>query len=255
MLHRRTQRLACALILSHLLAAGATAGPLDPGARLCLYPVSVPLDEKKGEERRSALEQRLVSALQAASFEIADATTVDALEERVRKDVGGVIDISTGTRDPARYRAYRERLAAALREELGCSAQLSAAVVTVRAEFGVGVASWDGATQQVSSTGRIVAGVLGGVYESGWVGALSLWLRAFDLEGNDLAFRSAGIETLVEFALLEDRDLLPEDHWISDSAKLDEAIASALGPGGASLRQLGTPEGVAAARAAKRKMK
>jgi hypothetical protein len=113
--------------------------------------------------------------------------------------------------------------------------QLVASVVGVHASFQHGVASWDGAKQQVSSTGRIVLQVLAGAVESGWVGAFSLWLRVLDLAGNELAFRSAGIETLVHLALLEDKDLLPEDRWLTDGARLDAAIASALGPRGEKL--------------------
>jgi hypothetical protein len=63
----------------------------------------------------------------------------------------------------------------------------------------------------------------------------------FDFEGNLIAFRSAGIETPVQLAVVEDRDLLPEDRWLTDEARLDAAILSALGPRGESLRLHGAP--------------
>jgi hypothetical protein len=151
------------------------------------------------------------------------------------------VDPATGERDVRRHRDYRERLARALGTELGCDARLHATVASLRARFANGTASWDGTKQQVSSTGRIVMNVLAGVSESGWVSALSLWLHVTDLEGNDLAFRSAGIETPVSLAVLEEQDLLPEDLWLTDPARLDAAIESALGPHGASLREHGTP--------------
>lgn len=240
---RHARVAACALeaCLVALAAGVSMADPLVEGSKLCLYPVQLPLAESDEGERRSILERKLSAALSAASFGLADPAAAEALRERVKRESGGFIDPATGERDAVRYLVYRQRLAAELRSQLGCDAQLYALVVPVRASFGAGVASWDGASEQVSSTVRIALSLLAGVPERGWVKALSLWLHAMDLEGNDLAFRSAGIETLVQFALLEDRDLLPEDRWFTDAARLDAAIESALGSSGASLRGLGTP--------------
>ena len=243
MLDSRSRSALCAacLCLLPLLAERAASEPLGEGARLCLYPLQLPLSEGEAEKRRPLIGRLLTAALADASLAVTDPTAVEALEERVRQQSGGFIDAPTGNRDGARYLAYRERLGAALREELGCDARLYASVVTLRAAFTSGIARWDGVTRQVSSTGRIVMAVLAGVQESGWVSAFSLWLRVTDLLGNDVAFRSAGIETPVQFAVLEDKDLVPEDLWLTDEARLDEAIRSALGPGGRSLRHDGRP--------------
>jgi hypothetical protein len=228
-------------MVAALLNAAALAGPLDPGATLCLHPLKVPLDETGGEARRSDLERRLRDALIAATFTVPDPKAVADIVEHIRTDAGGFIDPATGQRDAARYRAVNEKVAAKLRGDFGCDAQLFASVTNVRARFADGTASWDGATDAVSSTGRVVLNALGGVSESGWVAALSLWLEASDLEGNDLAFRSAGIETLVSMAVLRDQDILPQDLWLTDAKKLDAAIQSALGPNGEALRQQGAP--------------
>ena len=69
----------------------------------------------------------------------------------------------------------------------------------------------------------------------------TLWLRVLDLEGEEIAFRSAGIETLINFAVVKDKDRLPPDRWLRDDAKIAAAIASALGPEGAFLRTDGSP--------------
>jgi hypothetical protein len=237
----RASLAACAVgaCLLTLLAPVSTAAPLAQGAKLCLYPLRAPLPE--GDERRSELERKLSAALVAASFRVADPEAVRALEERVRKESGGFFDAATGEQDVGRRLAYRERLASALRSELGCDAQLRASVVSLRARFANGSATWDGVSQQVSSTGRIVLNALAGVQESGWVSALSLWLHVTDLAGNDLAFRSAGIETPVSLAVMEDKDLLPEDRWLTDPEKVDAAIEAALGPRGSWLWQRGAP--------------
>jgi hypothetical protein len=232
---------AAAVCLFTLPAAAEPPGPLGEGAKLCLYPLELPFSEGQAEKRRPALEKKLVDAFGAASFTLADSAAVKALEERVRTDAGGYIEPAFGWRDGPRYLAYRERLAQALRDELGCDGQLFASVVTLRAWFANGVAHWDGTDQQVSSTGRQVMNALAGVEERGWVSAFSLWLHVTDLAGEDVAFRSAGIETPVQFAVVEEKDVVAEDRWLTDEARLDAAIASALGPNGDALRQHGTP--------------
>jgi len=235
------------LAFAVLVPRAEGGGPLDEGSTLCLHPVEIPIPDRDGEARRASLEQRLRDALVAASFTVPDPPKVVELSEQVEQDMGGYVDVATGYRDEARYRAFREQRAAVLRRELGCDAELSANVVQVRARFTDGAASWDGATDSVSSTGRVVLNALGGVSESGWVAALSLWLRAYDLEDTDLAFRSAGIETLVSMAVLREQDVLPKDLWLTNVEKLDAAIASALGVKGLALRREGRPFGFAAA--------
>jgi hypothetical protein len=224
-----------AVAVTLLMGHGAAAG-LAPGAKLCMHPLTLPFRGGDSDPRRASIEQRLTAALVSASFQVVEPSRVKAVSQRELKAVGGVIDPAIGWRLPERYQAYRDRLGRALARELGCDVQLVTSVVLVRASFQNGTAKWDGASQQVSSTGRIVLNALGGTVESGWVSAFSLWLRVLDLAGNDLAFRSAGIEALVHFAVLEDKDLLPEDQWLTDGTKLDAAIASALGPGGGKLR-------------------
>ena len=220
-----------AVALTLLACSGAAAG-LAPGATFCLHPLMLPFRTADDDPRRALIEQRLTAALVGASFKIVEPARVKLVRERELKASGGFIDTALGWRVPERYQAYRDRLGDALARELGCDAELLASVVQVRASFQYGTATWDGASQQVSSTGRVVLQTIAGEVESGWVGAFSLWLRVVDLAGNDVAFRSAGIETLVHLAVLKSKDLLPEDRWLTDAARLDAAIASALGPGG-----------------------
>ncbi len=222
-----------------VLAAGpAWAGQADPGTKLCLYPVRVPLGEKAGEERRRAIEQRLIAALRVASFDVADPTAVRALRTRVFDEEQRLYDPATGERDRAAFEAARARLAAALASELGCAAQLDAMVAVVRARFDNHKASWDGTSQEiVVSTGRVLANAFVGVHgESGWIRAFSLWLRVSDLRGEPLAFRSVGIETPLQLNV-NGFDLAPEDRWLRDAARIATAIRSAVGQIGWELRR------------------
>lgn len=242
-MHRSVESVTAGCLMLMLAVCAALADPLPPGTTLCLQPIVLPVAEGAGAARRDDLQRRLRDALVAAGFAVADPQAVAALEERVGRETGGFIDPATGWRDAERYRAVQRARATALRDELHCDAVLRAQVVGVRARFSGGSASWDGTSDAVSSTGRVVLNALAGVHEYGWVQALSLWLLVSDLDGNDLAFRSAGIEPLVSMAVLRDQDLLPQDAWLTDGAKLDAAIRSALGPAGEGLRRLGVPPG------------
>jgi len=228
---------ASVLVLAAALLAGAGhAARLAPGAKLCVHPLALPFRGGEDDPRRAAIEARLGAALAGASFQVVEPARVKAVAERELHAVGGIVDPATGWRLPERFQDYRARVGAALRRELGCDAQLFASIVPVHASFASGAAKWDGVTQQVSSTGRIVLQAIAGEVESGWVSAFSLWLHVVDLAGDDVAFRSAGVETLVHLAVFKEKDLLPEDQWLTDASRLDAAIASALGPGGAALR-------------------
>jgi hypothetical protein len=88
-----------------LPAAAQPAEPLAKGAKLCLHPLSLPFSESEAEARRPELERRLVDALAAASFEVAESPAVGALEQRVREEMGGFVDPALGVRDPERYRS------------------------------------------------------------------------------------------------------------------------------------------------------
>jgi hypothetical protein len=237
----------CCLAIVGLSRDVVAANRLETGSTFCLNPVRIPVKEDAGKERRANIEKRLSDALTAAGYHVREPQAVSGIAERVLKDVGGAIDAATGWRDAARYRVFSDHLATALRSELGCDAELSAQVVIVQAPFNMGTATWDGATDTVSSTGRVVLNLIGGRIESGWVKALSLWIAAYDLNGNDLAFRSAGIESLVSLAVFRDQDILPEDVWLTDARQLDAAIQSALGPNGDALRLQGSPPAVSPA--------
>jgi hypothetical protein len=230
MLRRAVQALLAVLVL----ASPSLGEALRVGAKLCVYPVRLPLEEEAGAERRDAIQAQLSAALKAASFELGDLESVTELRKRVF-DEALRFDTATAELIPEAHERALDALERGLRE-LGCDAQLVPGVSIVRASFVGGTAAWDGTRQQVSSTGRIFLSALGGVMESGWVNAFSLRLYVADLRDRTIAMRSAGIETPLQLAVLKDQDLVPDDLWLKDSARIEAAIQSALGPGGSALR-------------------
>lgn len=218
-----------------LAGAASQAGPLDPGARLCLQRPSLPIPDADADPRTADLEARLANALKGAGFEVPEPPAVDAAINRELELLPGSIDPHTGRRDPARYAARQAAIAQALRG-LGCDARMVAEVVPVWVFFNNGFVKWDGRNQRVSSGGRIALQILAGFYEYGHVRALSLFLRVLDLEGTEIAFRSAGIEAIVELSATDDGEPVPAVEWLTTTKRLDSAIQSALGARGEHLR-------------------
>jgi hypothetical protein len=231
----------CSVAAVLLIGETGLAGVLHPGTRLCLHPVRLPITDWKDDPRTHSIQTKLVGTLETQGFEVADPDVVDAIVTRIDADIGGTIDPYTGRRDPQRHQARLSALGDALRTQLGCEARMLAHVEPVWAFFTLGSATWDGTTERVSSVGRVALQVLGGAYELGHVRGFSLWLRVLDLEGRQITFRSAGIELLVQLAVIKEQELLPEDQWLRDEAKIDAAILSALGRNGGALRRKGDP--------------
>ena len=210
--------------------------------RFCQLRGDLPIANSEDDERREDLDLRLATALTTFGYTVVPGDAVTPALETFDEEFGGYVDPLTGVRIPERYEAYRAERAAMLEREFDCDYIVHASVVQLRAFHNAGFAQWDGQSQQVISTGRLVMGVLGGVAESGWVAALSLWVRVSALDGDEVAFRSAGIETLVTISMGE-TDLLPEDTWLTDQHRLRDAFDLALGREGDAFRERSTPTG------------
>jgi hypothetical protein len=217
-------------------------GPSQAAAtRLCLLPASLPFEE--GDERFDVVEEKVAAVFRSAGFKVTDSEEIVDVYKRVDEEWGDIFDPLTGRIIKEKQERLIQEIGGAYRGELGCDALLRISIAVVRAQYQTPTASWDGTTRQVVSTGRTILTMLAGQTEYGWVSALSIWIRLMDPEGNDIGFRSAGIEPLVDFSYSRDLDKLPPDQWLRDEAVLDEAIESALGAGAELLRTEGTSRG------------
>jgi hypothetical protein len=227
------------IAIALVVAGAAAAGPLDPGATLCLRPALIPVEDPE-DPRRAALEARLEQGLAEASYEVVGSAIVMDVLKREQAHAPRH-DPVTGEVDEEDREAFVERVREAL-ENLGCDAMVDAHVAVVRAMFNAVSAQWDGKSEQVVSTGRFVLNAVLGMSESGWVTALSLRLRVSDLEDRELSYRTAGIESLASLSVTHGKDALPADVWLSDLEKIDWAVREAIGPDGRALRDEGRPE-------------
>jgi len=216
-------------VLAFVLAATVLLlFPIDAAAaRLCFLPLSLPFDEE--DERFGMVEDKITNVFESAGFETTDSESVREAYEPVNEEWGEVFDPLTGRILGDKQARFEQEVGRAYRDALGCDALVRVSLALVRAQYSMPIATWDGTTRQVMSTGRTILTALLGQSQSGWVSALSIWIHLMDLEGNDIGFRSAGVEPLVEISISRDLDKLPEDRWLVDEERLDGAIDSALG--------------------------
>lgn len=218
---------ASAILAVVLLASAAEA------ARLCMLPALFPFDEE--DERRERLERIVARHFEAQSITIVTSAEVAPLLEEVDERSGAIFEPATGRIDAARYEIYQSDVERSIREKLGCSGFLQMSLHHVPAWYDGTTASWDGQSTRINSGARIATRIFFSILvgatitEQGWVPALSLGIRVADLRLKDVAFRTAGVEPLMDFSYSRSRDLLPEDRWLRDEEILEEAVSSALG--------------------------
>jgi len=224
-----------AFLASILLAMLGTplVAPATASAGLCMLPAQLPFE--KDDPRRAALERIVARVFEAQSIEVAPSAEVQVELDGADEAAGEIFDPATGRVDEAKEAAYLDELERRLRATLGCGGLIELSLHQVIARYDGTNALWDGQRAKVNSNariaGRIALSILAGAYitESGWVPALSLWVRITDLRRRDVAFRSAGVEPLVDFSYSRSQDLLPVDRWLRDEAIVEAAVASALG--------------------------
>lgn len=228
-----------------LLAAGLTATPAI-ALRLCMLPPALPFEE--GDARFATLERMVGAHFEKDRIEVVPSSEVEPLLEAVDARSGAIFDPATGRIDPDRRAALDADREQTVRDSLGCAGFVQISLRQVYAWYGGASASWDGQTAQVNSGARIAGQVLLGlasgvyVYENGWIPALSLFVRVSDFAGNDVAFRSAGVEVLQKFTVSTGHDVLPVDRWLAEEETIEEAITLALGEGIERLRSDGRPD-------------
>lgn len=169
-----------------------------------LMPVDVDDSVPDADALASVLEQQITQRLQQAGFTVLPPDAMREIRARAQAAIGGVYDPMTGARLPERYAALQEFSQHEYHMHHPVDAVLHADVVRRRVTFTRGVATWDGVSEQISSS-RTSAGVQralsllapgkGTLWEA-HAGALSLVVTLADPRGNTLYSRAGGVVTL-----------------------------------------------------------
>ncbi len=224
------------LVLGPALAPALASGEAA-STRLCLASNELPFEQ--GDPRIEILEAKIAARFEEGYFSVVGGEPVLAVIEAIDADAGPAFDSTTAEAIRGPLDADPAALGRALREKLGCEARIRIRVESVLARIDGQWAVWDGA--RISIYADEHDPVERSPEMRGWVAALSLWVELVDVEGRELAFRSAAIEPLVHLATFRPIDRLPDDRWLQDEKALDAAIERALGPKALYLRDRGNP--------------
>jgi hypothetical protein len=229
---RQLLRSRIAVLLAGVSLCADSAAEPAPEAVICLCEAKLPEDL---HDRRAQVEAQLSGVLRKLGFRVVEVAAVAPIVERVERESGGSVDPLTGGRDWGRLHAFERALGRALRDELGCTALMEPTVVALVIEWNYGRAYWDGVSAMVVTASRIA--YQGGIhaYDSGYVGALSLWLELRDLDGRELRFRSGGIELLAQLDT-NGWQYMPKEALLTHPERLQVAVERAVGLTGQWLR-------------------
>jgi hypothetical protein len=223
------------LFVSSVVAGVSACGPPDPFripektfrseiTVLCVEALTgdLPLLQFEDWPARSArLGELLAEALERGGFRVVRTDAVVAVWRRQREAHGGYYDVHTGEIDAQVYAAVRADAMADLGRTLGCGAVVRPSVRVVAADWGAGMAHWDGVRQGVGA---------GGWGASGWVKALSLWVNVVDLQERELYFGAGGLQVLAKLGFLGGDSPVGAEAILSDEERNRAGVAEALGP-------------------------
>lgn len=173
------------------------------------------------QDRMAAFQSLLASRLQELGFTVVSEERSETVWREVAEAESGSFDPDTGRRDNAKYEAIRSQVLSAMRAQMGCDAILFPTISLVSTSFVGGVAEWDGVVHDLGGSA------------SGYVPALSLWVRMLDMKGEEIYFRAGGIQALstIDSGFWKDSFEFVDDHeLLADAARNRAAIAACLEP-------------------------
>lgn len=229
----RVGRVGVSLLLALVSATPLTAASKPPPC-LCLMPLRVPFEQD--DPRSIGLEEKVVLRLEESGFAVRRSREVEPIQASVDAD-RPLFDPLTGELLRDRWAERQHALGRALVDSLGCDARIQVSIRNVMAINAGGSAVWDGQSIPIATSVFAVVNA----DQISHVAALSLWIELFDVAGESLSFRSAGIEPLIHLSLGRSVDQLPKDRWLSDDAVVVRAVDSALGQTAVDLRLHGGP--------------
>jgi len=145
----------------------------------------------------------------------------------IETEMGGYLDIDTGHRDDLRTALAMARTIERLDAGFELDGMVVATVIVVEAPFGSGRAHWDGTSQPIK-TGSLLKGFVTGSPD-GTLGALSLRITAFTVDGEMVYSHRGGIEVLSKMSGNE-FVIVPRNELFKDDDRIRESVDIALDP-------------------------
>ena len=197
---------------------------------IALSPVGVPGDLERPQPVQATFDSLIESQLRAAGYRIVPVPAVADIVKRASSNAGGLYNPTTGALDSTKAAAIDSAVRDELRARHGADAFLEAHLVTVSAEFSSGNASWDGASQSVTSFGGMMLQALVGISKHGTVPAYSLSIRIESVAGEQLYYNRGGIEVAGRWTSRDKLQSIPRDQLFDEPERNAHAVQIALRP-------------------------
>ncbi|MCZ6765362.1 MAG: hypothetical protein O7D32_00380 [bacterium] len=139
----------------------------------------------------------------------------------------GFLDEATGLRDDLKIALAMAQTIDRLGTDLVPDGMLVASIIVVEAPFGSGRAHWDGTSQPIK-TGSLLKGFVTGSPD-GTLGALSLRISVFSVDGEKVYSYRGGIEVLSKMSGSE-FVLVPRNELFKDDERIRKSVDIALDP-------------------------
>jgi hypothetical protein len=186
-----------------------------------LLPVFVPTDIINDSDSVKANFESLITAkLREAGFSVVPSKEYSAIWKQMTEQVGGYFDPISGKRDEAKFNTVREHAFRELSTKFNVDVLLFPRIEIVKAAWSRGAANWDGATEQIRSTGDLFAEALIGTRKWGTLPALTLRVYIEDLNGRSLYVNAHGLQVLSkesggQFSNIPRSELFPQERNIA----------------------------------------
>lgn len=197
---------------------------------IALSQVVVPGDLDRPEPVQATFDSLIESQLRVAGYTLVPVPVVADILKRASANAGDLYDPKTGALDSTKAMAIDSTVRDELRARHGADALLGARLVTVSAEFSSGSASWDGASQSVTSFGGMMLQALVGISKHGTVPAYSLAIRIENVAGEQLYYNRGGIELAGRWTSRDKMQAFPRDQLFDEPERNARAVQVALGP-------------------------
>jgi len=195
-----------------------------------LTPTDVPSELPQAEIAKQVFDTAISEKLTQAGFQV---VTQDVYAEKladVTREKGGAFDTITGALDENKFQELQRAALEQIQPVTDARSLLRAKVKVVTAKFAGCDASWDGTTQELSTTILIFCS---SADMFGTVDALSLLVTLEDMDGNVFYFNGGGIQLFVKHSYGASRDGfydVSKEELLADQTRNRAAVDHALAP-------------------------
>jgi hypothetical protein len=193
-----------------------------------LAPTEVPSELPQADQAKLVFDTAISEKLTQAGFQLVGQEVFAEKMAAVTREKGGAYDATTGKRDEKKFQELQKASLKQIQTTTGAKALLRAKVTSVPARFSGCKASWDGTTQDVSTT--FLGIFCSSAQAHGKVTALSLIVTLEDIDGNVLYFNGGGIQLLAKISFGLDFQDVPKEELLTDKTRNRAAVDQALGP-------------------------